>query len=196
MILHNRSYLKAIFLRTVLRFHCLLFDVCFKSVYELCRERVNIAREHFVILLRNEPPPPTRLRRSFLFIQGNNRNSQNSKLLFDLLTNSISIDGLQCVQLWRNQYELNGLVSGECLLKVIIRESYLDSNATVSTLRLNLTNLDEYVLSNGTDIVAFNAYVQSQVDGLTARSEITNDLIVNLFKGYRAMKDQVFLDYL
>ena len=100
------------------------------------------------------------------------------------------------MQLWRNQYELNSLVSGECLLKVIIRESYLDSNATVSTLRLNLTNLDEYVLSNGTDIVAFNAYVQSQVDGLAARGEITNDLIVYLFKGYRAMKDQAFLDYL
>ena len=91
---------------------------------------------------------------------------------------------------------MNGLVSGECLLKVIIQESYLDFNATVSTLRLNLTNLDEYVLSNGTDIVAFNAYVQSQVDGLAARGEITNDLIVNLFKGYRAMKDQAFLDYL
>ena len=29
------------------------------------------------------------------FIHGNNRNSQNSKLLFDLLTNSISIEGLQ-----------------------------------------------------------------------------------------------------
>ena len=68
------------------------------------------------------------------FIQGNDRNSQNSKLLFDLLTNSISIEGLQRVQLWRNQYKLNGLVSGECLLKVIIRESYLDSNAVVSTL--------------------------------------------------------------
>ena len=68
------------------------------------------------------------------FIHGNNRNSQNSKLLFDLLTNSISIEGLQHVQLWHNQYELNGLVSGKCLLKVIIRESYLDSNASVSTL--------------------------------------------------------------
>ena len=63
-------------------------------------------------------------------------------------------------------------------------------------LRLNLTNLDKYVLSNGTDIIAFNAYVQSHVDGLTVRGEITNDLIGNLFKGYRAMKDQAFLDYL
>ena len=129
-------------------------------------------------------------------IHGNNRNNQNSKLLFDLLTNSISIEGLQRVQLWRNHYELNSLVSGECLLKVIICESYLDSNATVSTVRLNLTNLDEYILSNGTDIVAFNVYVQSQVDGLAACGEITNDLIVNLFKGYHAMQDQAFLDYL
>ena len=38
--------------------------------------------------------------------------------------------------------------------------------------------------------------MKSQVDGLAARGEITNDLIVNLFKGYRAMKDQAFLDYL
>ena len=63
-------------------------------------------------------------------------------------------------------------------------------------LRLNLMNLDKYVQSNGTDIVTCNTYVQSQVDGLTACGEITNDLIVNLFKGYRAMKDQAFLDYL
>ena len=87
-------------------------------------------------------------------------------------------------------------MSGKCLQKVIIRESYLDSNVTVSTLQLNLMNLDEYILSNGTDIVAFNAYVQSEVDGLTARGEITNDCIVNVFEGYRAMKDQAFLDYL
>ena len=38
--------------------------------------------------------------------------------------------------------------------------------------------------------------MQSQVDGLAAHGKITNDLIVNLFKGYRAMKDQAFLDYL
>ena len=51
-------------------------------------------------------------------------------------------------------------------------------------LQLNLTNLDGYVRSNGTGIVAFNAYVQSQVNGLAAHGEITNDLIFNLFKGY------------
>jgi hypothetical protein len=49
---------------------------------------------------------------------------------------------------------------------------------------------------NGSDIVAFNAYVQSQVDGLAACNEIASDLLVHLFKGYKAVKDENFLLYL
>ena len=130
------------------------------------------------------------------FISTNTRNSQNSKILFDLLNNSCSTEGLCRVQLWHSQYEVAGQQSGECFLKIIVCESYLDSNATVATMRLNLTNLDEYITTNGSDIVAFNAYVQSQIDGLAARGEVTNDLLVNLFKGYKLVKDKPFLDYL
>ena len=90
----------------------------------------------------------------------------------------------------------SGQQSGECFLKIIVHESYLDSNATVTTMRLNLINLDEYMTTNGSDIVAFNAYVQSQIDGLAARGEITSNLLVNLFKGYKMVKDKPFLDYL
>ena len=109
---------------------------------------------------------------------------------------TLSVTGLQRIQVWKNQYMINGHDAGLCLLKVIIRESYLDSNATVSTIRMNLTTLDDYIRKNGSDLVAFNAYVQSQVDGLAARNETTQDLIVNLFKGYKAVTYQPFLDYL
>jgi hypothetical protein len=44
--------------------------------------------------------------------------------------------------------------------------------------------------------VAFNAYVQSQLDGLAARGCHTTELKVNLFKGYKAVKDDNFLAYL
>ena len=57
------------------------------------------------------------------------------------------------------------MVSGKLFFKIIVCESYLDSNATVAVLWWNLTNLNEYVTTNGLDIVAFNAYIQSQVDG-------------------------------
>ena len=57
-------------------------------------------------------------------------------------------------------------------------------------------DLDEYITTNGSDIVTFNAYVQSQINGLATRGEITSDLLVNLFKGYKTVKDKPFLDYL
>ena len=114
--------------------------------------------------------------------------------MFDLLNNSCSTEGLCQVQLWHSQYEVAGQQSDECFLKIIVCESYLDSNATVATMRLNLTNLDEYMTTNGLDIVAFIAYVQGQIDGLAARGEVTNDLLVK--KGYKMVKDKPFLDYL
>ena len=102
------------------------------------------------------------------FITTHSHNSQNSRILFDLLNNSCSTEGLCQVQLWHSQYEVAGQQSGECFLKIIVHKSYLDLNATVATMRLNLTNLDEYIMNNGSDIVAFNAYVHSQIDGLAA----------------------------
>ena len=98
--------------------------------------------------------------------------------------------------MWHSQYEVAGQQSGECFLKIIVHKSYLDPKATVATMILNLTNLDEYMTTSGSDIVAFNAYVQSQIDGLAARGKISSDLLVNLFKGYKMLKDKPFLDYL
>ena len=130
------------------------------------------------------------------FIGLNTRNSQNSKMLHDLIMNSLSPTGIQRIQIWTNDTKVNGEDAGGCLFKVVIRESYLDLNAIVTTLRLNLTNLDRYIETNGSDIVAFNSYVQSQVDGLASRGHTSLDLIVNLFKGYKAVKDDRFQDYI
>jgi hypothetical protein len=133
------------------------------------------------------------------FLANQERRSQDSKVLFDLLMNSISTSGLARIAIWKEQYILgiNGqeYESGGCLLKVIVRESYLDSNATVSSIRLELSSLDKYVEKNGSDIVEFNAHVRRLLDGLHARKAQTLDLLVNLFKGYKACKDAKFLDY-
>ena len=101
--------------------------------------------------------------------------------------NSLSNKGIQQVQIWHDQYRVDERDSGGSLVNIITCERYLNSNATVLTIRLNLTNLDEYIVINGSDVVAFNVYVQGQVDGLTARGHTTADLEVNLLKGYKAM---------
>lgn len=130
------------------------------------------------------------------FINTPTRNSQNSQMLFDLIVNSLSTQGFQRVSVWKDQFKINGFDSGGCLLKVVVRESYLDSSATETTIRTNLSNLDDYIRDNGSDLVAFNAYVQSQLDGLAARGRTTTELKVNLFKGYKAVKDDDFINYM
>ena len=85
---------------------------------------------------------------------------------------------------------------GVALLKIIIRESHLDTNATTNQIRTKLSNLDSYILTIDSDIGRFNQYVKLLVQSLTARNQTTSDLLVNLFKGYGAVSDEVFRAWL
>jgi hypothetical protein len=82
------------------------------------------------------------------------------------------------------------------LLKVIIRESHIDTNATVSHIRTQLSSLDTYLPTIGHDIGKLNDYVTSLHDALLARGEVSNDLLVNLFKGYKSSSDRRFVAYI
>jgi len=61
------------------------------------------------------------------------RMAQDSKTLFDILMNSLSVSGLARIKIWKHHCHIvvQGVAceSGGCLLKVVVRESYLDSNA-------------------------------------------------------------------
>jgi len=45
------------------------------------------------------------------------------------------------------------------------------------------------------DVTAFNDYVQEIITNLEARGERLDDLMVNLFKGYKADSDKAFIFY-
>jgi hypothetical protein len=123
------------------------------------------------------------------------RPAQDTYMLYKCLMKSISKEGKSKITIWKDQYHVNGLPSGNLLLKVIIRESHLDTNATISTIRTKLSNLDTYMLTIGGDITKFNTYVKGLVESLNARGEITTDLLINLFKGYLAVEDKSFHSY-
>ena len=88
------------------------------------------------------------------------------------------------------------LSSGNLLLKIIVRESHLDTNATTASIRKKLSSLDVYILTIGCDITHFNGYVRLLIDSLAARGETMQDLLANLFKGYQAASDKVFVSYI
>ena len=109
--------------------------------------------------------------------------------------NSLTQAGKDKIRLWSDQFILNGRESGILLLKIIIRESHLDTNATTNSIRTQLSNLDEYITTIGCDIIKFNEHVKRLLEQLKARGGETHDLLPNLFKAYTSVKDARFVDY-
>ena len=129
------------------------------------------------------------------------RTAQDSYMLYMCLLNSLTKEAKMKIQIWENEYIIvnqqgTRIPSGNLLLKVIIRESHLDTNATTQSIRTKLSNLDRYIATIGNDITKFNGYVKGLVQSLAARGERTEDLLSNLFKGYQAVSDRVFLKYI
>jgi len=109
---------------------------------------------------------------------------------------SLSKEGKKKILIWESQYTIDGMGSGNLLLKIIVRESHLDTNATSASIRTKLTDLDRYLPTIGHDITKFNTYVKLLIDGLRSRGETSHDLLVNLFKGYMACSDREFVAYI
>jgi hypothetical protein len=113
-------------------------------------------------------------------------------------------DGLTArkkVTIWSSQYRIKDgditTCGGVALLKIIIHESHLDTNATTNQIRTKLLNLDSYIITVDSNIVGrFNQYVKLLIQSLTACNQTTSDLLINLFKGYRAASDKVFRAWL
>jgi len=125
-----------------------------------------------------------------------NRAAQDSMQLYTCVMNSMSRIGRNKVTGFRDQYSINGTPCGILLLKVIVRESYIDTNATTSYIRGQLSSLDEYLPQVDYDIGKMNLHVQSLMEALNARGETTTDLLTNLFKGYKSAKDENFIKYI
>ena len=129
------------------------------------------------------------------------RVAQDAYMLFKCLMNSLSKEARMKIEAWENEYiiETNAgtnAPSGNLLLKVIIRESHLDTNATTQSIRMKLSNLDDHMLKISSDITQFNGYVKLLVRSLQARGQRAEALLTHLFKGYLAASDRSFVKYI
>ena len=128
------------------------------------------------------------------------RPSQDDRMLFECLMASLSQAGKARIQVHSEEYLLKDgneeIPSGLCLLKVIVRESYLDSNATTGMIREQLSNLDLYMPTVENDITRFNNHVKMLLEALHARNEKTLDLLTYLFKAYAVCHDKEFTKFI
>ena len=130
------------------------------------------------------------------YVAQQTRQAQNSYAMYLCVVNSLTPEAKAKVMLKENEYTLNGIRSGACLLKVVIRAAYLDSNATSRFVREAISNLDDYIVSVDSNIEKFNEHVEDLLDSLYARGEETHDLVSNLFKAYKECGDAAFVSYM
>jgi len=117
-------------------------------------------------------------------------------MLFTCLMTSLSSSGKAKLNI-HDKYLIGDppIESGLCLLKILIRESHLDSIATSSMIRTELSNLDKNLTETNNDILKFNNHGRMLIDSLTTRGKTTQDLLTNLFTAYAACSDSAFVKY-
>ena len=63
-------------------------------------------------------------------------------------------------------------------------------------IRERLSSLDKYMAKVDSDISLFNQHVMTQVKKLNSHGKTSNNLLANLFKGYKAASDCEFKQYI
>eukprot|EP00978_Attheya_sp_CCMP212_P007479 scaffold17327_cov67-Attheya_sp.AAC.3 len=68
--------------------------------------------------------------------------------------------------------------------------------STTTHVRTSLSSLDRYILTIDCNIHLLHLYVKGLKKDLAARGETSSDILFNLFKGYAAVKDLDFKEYI
>jgi hypothetical protein len=130
------------------------------------------------------------------YVNNQSRAAQDDAQLYQCLRKSLMKEAETNIVLFQEDYTIGERTCGLALLKVIVREAYVDTNATILHIREQLNSLDMHIVKLGYDIEKFNSKVKTYQRGLAARGAITSDLLSNLFKAYKAVSDSEFVDYI
>lgn len=139
---------------------------------------------------------------TYVFTQ--TREAQDSQNLYGNLIGSLTQEAQAKILQFMEEYTIadpnNPMAKvkvGALLLRIIVRESHIDTAFTSRQVRLQLSSLD--ILMNSpkcnSNIDYFNRQVNGYLAQLNARDERTLDLMTNIIKGYKSCGDKRFVEY-
>ena len=115
-------------------------NVGFKSIWtEYGQLAMEVVKNHVATYIQT----PTRVAQDYL---------QMYMCLFSLLSEAAQ----NRITVWAPDYTINGIKSGPLFLKVIIRKSHADTNATTRKIRSKLMALDVHLASLNFDVTKLN----------------------------------------
>ena len=125
----------------------------------------------------------------------NDRRSQASGQLYQFLQNSLTPEAHQTIDVQKTQYQINTEMEGLCLLKHIFSKAHVDTNATITSIRNQISSLDSKMVDLKQDVQSFHNYVLTLEHALKAYGERCDELLTNLFKAYKVIKDEEFIQF-
>ena len=75
----------------------------------------------------------------------------------------------------------------------MVQKAIVDTRYTSTMFQKNLSILDAYISSINSNVNKFNEYVKLNYEGLLYQRERCNNLMANLFVGYRAYSHRKFV---
>jgi hypothetical protein len=125
-----------------------------------------------------------------------NRKAQNNANMYQCLYNSLSSTMVNKMLLESEKYNIQGTLVAALYYKCIMGHSNVDTLATISLTRHMLATLDTKMIDVNSNIDEFNVYVQELRNKLTRYGTTSEDMLVNLFRGYKAAADRSFHQYI
>jgi hypothetical protein len=97
---------------------------------------------------------------------------------------------------WATQYMVSNHLTSLPLLKVIIHDSHIDTNARMCMIHKDLSSLNKHLVLQGYNVNKLNTFVQNMLKQLCTCGATIMDLLPYLFKGYKVAKDEDFIKYI
>ena len=134
------------------------------------------------------------------YMDNASRQTQNNDQMYRVIMNNLTESCAAEVINRPSEYTIEILGqkfrSATLLHKALMQRAIVDTRATASNFRTNLSSLDKYMPLVDSNIKKFNLYVTENIRGLEARGETSQDLLDNLFKGYKVASDEKFVKYI
>ena len=135
-----------------------------------------------------------------IYMDNSSRQTQNNDQFYRCIMNSLTEECSNKVINMPSEYTIvigyQSFKSAILLYKALMQKAIVHTRATASNFRTNLSSLDTYMPLVNSNIEKFSQYVSDCVTGLEARGERSEDLLDNLFKGYKVATDAKFVSYI
>ena len=130
------------------------------------------------------------------YVATQSRRAQNAVMMYHCIMATLTEEAHSRIVTESHRYTINGIPNGPLLFRFLLHTITIDTRATTTYIRLNMSNLGTYISVVDNDIEKFNLYVKEQRRQLKNRGEGSQDLLINVFKAYLTVNDKYFVDYI